>query len=126
MLAIYDGRFVPPFLRNRWVLIGLALAVLAVAGAAVAAYEIHVRSRATSPIPTSSSRRRAPATTATTPPPTTASKKKKPKSPQTVNWPRYGYTVGHTRVFEPPHVRWTAHGARTGSTRSARSPSSAR
>jgi outer membrane protein assembly factor BamB len=82
------------------VLIGLAVAVLAVAGAAVAAYELHFKKPGNVSNPGVEFEAPPPATTATTPPPTTT-KKKQPAKIQTVNWPRYGYTVGHTRAFEP-------------------------
>jgi len=101
MLAIYDGRLVPSFLRNRWVLIGLGIAVLVVAGAAVAAYELHFKKPGNVSNPEVEFEAPPPATTQTTPPPTTTTPKKRPPKPQTVNWPRYGYTVGHTRAFEP-------------------------
>ena len=88
----------PSFLRNRWVLIGLAVAVLAVAGGAVAAYELHFKKPGNVSNPEVEFQAPPPITTETTPPP---EPRQKPKRPQTVNWPRYGYTVGHTRAFEP-------------------------
>jgi len=90
---------VPSFLRNRWVLIGLGIAVLLVAGAAVAAYELHFKKPGNVSNPDVDFDAPPPATTATTPPP--APKKKKHQKIQTVNWPRYGYTVAHTRTFKP-------------------------
>ena len=91
----------PSFLRNRWVLIGLGVAVLVVAGGAVAAYELHFKKPGNVSNPDVEFEAPPPATTATAPPPTTATTKKKPPKPRTVNWPRYGYTVGHTRTFVP-------------------------
>lgn len=90
----------PSFLRNRWVLIGLGVAALVVAGAAFAAYELHFKKPGNVSNPDVAFEAPPPATTETTPPPTTTQKKRPPKTP-TVNWPRYGYTVGHTRAFEP-------------------------
>ncbi len=90
----------PPFLRNRWVLIGLAAALLLAAGAAVAAYELHIKKPGNVSNPDVEFEAPAPATTQTLPPATT--KKQRQRKPKTVNWPRYGYTVAHTRAFEPP------------------------
>ena len=91
----------PSFLRNRWVLIGLGVAVLVVAGAAVAAYELHFKKPGNVSNPDVEFETPPPATTATVPPPQTTPEKKKPPKLETVNWPRYGYTVGHTRTFLP-------------------------
>jgi outer membrane protein assembly factor BamB len=106
LYGLYHDPLVPSFLRNRWVLIGLGVAVLLVAGAAVAAYELHFKKPGNVSNPGVEFEAPPPATTATEPSVTTTTPtgKKKPAKIQTVDWPRYGYTVGHTRVFEPDTV----------------------
>jgi outer membrane protein assembly factor BamB len=82
------------------VLIALAVIVVVLAGGAAAAYVIHTHKPGNivhTDVPFEAP---APATTATTPPPTTSAKKRRAK-PATVNWPRWGYTLEHTRVLEP-------------------------
>jgi outer membrane protein assembly factor BamB len=93
---------VPSFLRRPRVLIALGVILLALAGGAVAAYLVAVKKPGNivnTDVPFDAP------TTATAPPPTTTTTKaKKPPKPRTVNWSRYGYTLAHTRVFDPPTV----------------------
>ncbi|UGS36190.1 outer membrane protein assembly factor BamB family protein [Capillimicrobium parvum] len=95
------------FLRRPRVLIALGLLAVLAAGAGVAAWLVVSKEPGDvsnpnvefdAPAPTTTP----PATTPTTP--TTPSKPRRPQKPRTVNWPRYGYTQGHTRVFAPDHA----------------------
>jgi outer membrane protein assembly factor BamB len=89
------------FLRRPRVLIALAAIAVALAGGAVAAYLVATKKPGN--VVNTDVPFEAPTTAATTPPPTTTKEKAAAKL-RTVNWPRYGYTLAHTRVFEPPVV----------------------
>jgi outer membrane protein assembly factor BamB len=90
------------FLRRPRVLIALGVILVVLVGGAAVAYVIHTHKPGNivhTDVPFETP------PTATTPPATTTTKAKKTAAkPQTVNWPRYGYTLEHTRVFEPETV----------------------
>lgn len=87
----------PSFLRQPKLLIALAVAMLVLAGGAVAAYLVATKKPGDVSNPEVEFVAPPPATTETVP---EEPRKKAPKR-QTVSWPRYGYTVGHTRSFQP-------------------------
>jgi outer membrane protein assembly factor BamB len=90
---------VPAFLRHPRVLIALAIVVVLAAAGAAAAYLVAVKEPGNVSHPEVPFEEPTP-TTATTPAPDP----ERPQAPKTVNWPRYGYTVGHTRAFQPDHA----------------------
>jgi outer membrane protein assembly factor BamB len=85
------------FLRRPRVLIVLGLVVVLLAAGAAAAYLVATKRPGNVSHPEVPFQ--PPTTMATTPPPDAP----KPAAPKTVNWARYGYTVAHTRVFQPDH-----------------------
>lgn len=96
------------FLRRKPVLIALAVLAVLAAGAGAAAYVLLVKDPGDVSNPDVAFED--PATTPTTPEDGKGDdqggkgkrkKKRKPALPPTVNWPRYGYTVAHTRAFQP-------------------------
>lgn len=90
----------PSFLRKPKVLIALGAAVLVLAGGAVAAYLIATKKPGDVTNTGVEFTAPPPVTTQTVPEP----EPQKPKKPKTVNWPRYGYTLQHTRNFQPERV----------------------
>ncbi len=90
------------FFRKPKVWIPLLVALLALAGGAVAAYLVAIKEPGNISNPEVPFE--APATTATVPPATAPEDAKPRREPKRVNWPRYGYTVAHTRAFQPDHA----------------------
>ncbi|MBX5440482.1 MAG: PQQ-binding-like beta-propeller repeat protein [Solirubrobacteraceae bacterium] len=85
----------PSFLRKPKVLIAAGAAVLVLAGGAVAAYL--VATKKPGDVINTGVEFTEPPPTETVPEP----EPERPKRPRTVNWPRYGYTLQHTRNFQP-------------------------
>ena len=87
------------FLTRKPVLIALAVvALLAIAGG-VAAYLLVTKDPGDVSNPDVAFEE--PTTTPTTPQEPAEDKPKKPELPKLFDWPRYGYTVEHTRAFQP-------------------------
>jgi outer membrane protein assembly factor BamB len=91
------------FLRRPRVLIALAVTVLLLGGGAVAAYLVAVKDPGNISNPDVPFDAPTVATVAPTPT-VKAPDRKRPPKPKTVDWSRYGYTLAHTRVFEPDAV----------------------
>src|SRR5690606_37639533 len=87
------------FLRRPGVLAALGLVAVLAAGAGVAAYLVAAKEPGDVSHPEVEFD--APPLTATVPTTPARPAPDRPKPPRTVNWPRYGYTQAHTRVFEP-------------------------
>ena len=88
----------PSFLRRKGVIAGIAAVAVLAAGAGVAAYLLAVKE------PGNVSNPEVPfeEPTATGPEPEPEPDgPKKAEAPRTVSWPRYGFTMAHTRAFEP-------------------------
>lgn len=87
------------FLRRPRVLVALGLVAVLSAGAGVAAYL--VAAKEPGDVSNPEVEFDAPPPTTTAPAATTPTTPTRPQRPRTVDWPRYGYTQGRTRTFQP-------------------------